>query len=174
MGGVAASPRDVPPSPGRHGYLRNMVKVSVMPRTLWSRLSSLWGSSFRNRTASTSIRKMARILFCRVGNSPASQEQRVSCRRKSRTGSPTPHAHWIGLDAGVRRPPCTSSGGRCLSDRAGLQVASGKGGGPLRLISCLYIWDKGNCPLRSFVMNLARVPWHTERAQWRETVTRIP
>lgn len=68
-----------PPRPlRRSGHLLNMVRVSVMPRTLCRRLSSLCGSSFRNRTASTSIRRMARILFCKVGNSPVGQEQLVS------------------------------------------------------------------------------------------------
>lgn len=87
-----------PPPGGGAGYLRNMVRVSVMLRTLCRRLSSLWGSSFRNRTASTSMRKMARILFCKVGNSPVGQEQRVSWRKSGIRPHPT-HARWVGSGA---------------------------------------------------------------------------
>ena len=76
------TPHPSPPDPPKPGHLRSMVRVSVRPRTLCRRLSSLCGSSFRNRTASTSMRRMARILFCKVGNSPSDQEQRVSRRSK--------------------------------------------------------------------------------------------
>lgn len=102
------------PAPGEATYLRNMVRESVMLRTLCRRLSSLWGSSFRNRTASTSMRKMARILFCKVGNSPAGQEPRVSCRRKGGQ-DPIPRAHPRGRDHGVHQPQRSA----CISDTAG-------------------------------------------------------
>lgn len=89
-----------PAHPGEPGHLRSMVSVSVMLRTLCRRLSSLCGSSFRNRTASTSMRRMARILFCRVGNSPAGQEQWVSRRRGSQDSEAPPRTRdWTGLCA---------------------------------------------------------------------------
>lgn len=51
-------------------YLLRLLSVSVRLLTLFSMLSSLWGSSFRNLTASTSTRSTDRILVCRAGNSP--------------------------------------------------------------------------------------------------------
>ena len=103
-------PPPSPPDPPKPGHLRSMVRVSVRPRTLCRRLSSLCGSSFRNRTASTSMRRMARILFCKVGNSPSDQEQRVSRRskgKKSRPPSQTPTLDMV--------EKCGGSGGRAGS-----------------------------------------------------------
>lgn len=51
-------------------YLLRLLSVSVRLLTLFSMLSSLWGSSFKNLTASTSTLSTARILVWRAGNSP--------------------------------------------------------------------------------------------------------
>lgn len=55
-------------------YLLRLLSVSVRLLTLFSMLSSLCGSSFRNLTASTSTRSTARILVCKAGNSPEEKQ----------------------------------------------------------------------------------------------------
>lgn len=104
--GPPASGASAPQLRARRGkprsHLRSTVSVSVRPRTLCRRQSSRCGSSFRNLTASTSMRRMARILFCKVGNSPAGQEQVAESLEKEpepqppsgsrhRTATPSPH-----------------------------------------------------------------------------------
>lgn len=118
------SDSQVPPSAARGppAHLRSMVRVSVRPRTLCRRLSSLCGSSFRKRTASTSMRRMARILFCKVGNSPADQEQRVSHRSKGKTSRPPLRPqHWTRLGSvGVQEAEQVQCdlGGGCSPSRS--------------------------------------------------------
>lgn len=58
-------------------YLRRFPSVSVRVRTLFSMLSSLWGSSLRNFTASTSTLSTARMRAWRAGNSPARNEKKA-------------------------------------------------------------------------------------------------
>lgn len=144
-----------------------------MPRTLCRRLSSRCGSSFRNRTASTSMRRMARILFCKVGNSPVGREQLVSCGRKSQKSKPPsciPAVERV-EKCGLQQPQC---GSRVItrqtsSEATGFKVTLGKGRA-LGLTSCLRLWHKVNRPLGFFLMNLAQAQI---RAQRTETVTGI-
>lgn len=130
-----------------------------MPRTLCRRLSSRCGSSFRNRTASTSMRRMARILFCKVGNSPVGQEQLESCGRKSQKSKPPsciPAVERV-EKCGLQQPQCGSRMIRrqTSSDATGFKVTLGKSRA-LGLTSCLRLWHKVNCPLGFFLMNLAQ------------------
>ena len=61
--------------------MRMLARVSVMVLQRFSSASSLWGSSFRNFTASTSTRSTTRILLCRLGNwSIVGTEQKTAVR----------------------------------------------------------------------------------------------
>lgn len=84
-GGGSEGPPCLPPSvPPWFLYLLRLLRVSVRLLTLFSMLSSLWGSSLRNLTASTSTLRTERILVCSGGNSPEKTCKKIYILEKYR------------------------------------------------------------------------------------------
>lgn len=122
-------------------------------------VQSVW-FFFRNRTVFIFMRRMVRILFCKVGNFFVGREQLVSCGRKSQKSKflfcilvveRVEKCGFQQLQCGLRVIT------RQISlEVIGFKVILGKGR-VLGFIFCLRFWYKVNRFLGFFLMNLVQV-----------------